>query len=217
MLAGVLISGACASPLARETDESLIREMVTIREWDGHTGFGTPEGLRSYGWGAKDLLVERGPRAVPALVDALRDPELDATQRSLVRLALREMGPRAAPAVPTLVEDLSHADAREAVRILMDLNGIGAGADSAVPELLRLLQERGDEVVGAAVVVGDHVVPESHLRTFVAATLGAIGPRAEAALATLAESASQTSDPRYRQAARTAMRRILGPEPPFAH
>jgi hypothetical protein len=213
----VLVSAGCASRLSAQSDDALIRDLVTIRDFDGHAGFGTPEGMKSYGWEAKDALVERGPLAIPTLVAALRDPNLDATQKSLVRLTLREMGPRAAPAVPALVEDLARADARTAVGICMDLNAIGPGAGAAVPDLLRLLRERGDEVVGPAVAVGDFVAPESHLRAFVAATLGAIGPRAEAALPALAEGASQTNDVNYRRACRTSMRRILGPEPTVPH
>lgn len=216
-IAVAILATGCASQLSGETNEALVRDLVTIRDFDGHAGFGTRDGMKSYGWEAKDELVERGARTIPALVAALHDPTLDAIQKSLVRLALREMGPRAEPAVPALLEELPQADPRTAVGICMDLGAIGWGASAAVPDLVRLLRERGDEVVGPAVVAGDFVAPESHLRTFVAATLGAIGPRAEAALPVLSEGASQTADAAYRRACRGAMRRILGPEPPVAH
>lgn len=210
------VATACASRLSSRSNEVLVQDLVTIREFDGRAGFGTSEGMRSCGWEAKDVLVDRGADAIPALVATLRDPALDATQRSLVRLTLREMGPRAAPAVAALIEELPRADPREAAGICMDLSGIGPGAVAAVPALLGLLRQRGDEVVGPAVAVGDFVASESRLRTFVAATLGAIGPGAEAALPALADGAAQTTDANYRRACRTALRRILGPEPPFS-
>lgn len=159
-IAVAILATSCASRLSDETNEALVRDLVTIRDFDGHAGFGTPEGMKSYGWEAKDELVERSPTTIPALVAALHDPTLDATQKSLVRLALREMGPRAAPAVPALLEELPRADPRTAVGICMDLNGIGWGAAAAVPDLIRLLRERGHEVVGPAVVAGDFVAPE---------------------------------------------------------
>lgn len=210
------VATACASRLSSRSNEVLVQDLVTIREFDGRAGFGTSEGMRSYGWEAKNVLVERGADAIPALLATLRDPALDATQRSLVRLTLREMGPRAAPAVAALTEELPRADPREAAGICMDLSGIGPSAVAAVPALLGLLRQRGDEVVGPAVAVGDFVASESRLRTFVAATLGAIGPGAEAALPALADGAAQTTDANYRRACRTALRRILGPEPPFS-
>ena len=53
-----LLAG-CASRLADSSNEELVRDMVTIRAFDGHTGFGTPEGPLSYGWEAKQVLIER--------------------------------------------------------------------------------------------------------------------------------------------------------------
>jgi hypothetical protein len=158
------------------------------------------------------VLVARGPDAVPALVDALRDPALDATQKSIVRDTLGDMGADARTAVPALVEGLSGADARTAAAICMKLGRIGLAAGPAVPDLLRLLRERGDDVVTPTRSSGDFVVPEMRLRTMIAATLAAIGPPAEAALPVLAEGALQTGDAEYRRACRRALRNVLGPE-----
>lgn len=161
--------------------------------------------------------MERGPEAVPVLVSALRDPALDATQKEIVRSTLGYMGADARAAVPALVEGFANSDTRTTARICMTLGQIGPAADAAIPELMRLLRERRDEVVTPTMSFRSVVAPETRLRTMVAATLGSIGPPAEPALPTLAEGALQTSDAGYRRACRRAMRRILGPEPPVAH
>jgi hypothetical protein len=210
------LAAGCASRLSGSTDDALVRDFVTIREFDGHAGFGTQGGMRSYGWEAKDELVARGPASVAALTAALRDLSLDAEQRSLVRLALSEMGPRAAPAVPALLDELARADARTAADICRDLGGIGAGAVEAVPALLQVLRERGDEVARPSVSAGGSNVTELRLRTSVALALGGIGPRADAALLVLADGAAQSVDAEYGRACRTAIRAILGPEPTVA-
>ncbi len=203
----------CASRFAGDSEHALISDLVTIREWDGHTGFNTPEGRRSYGWEAEDVLVARGPQSVPALADALRDPSLNARQRSLLRRTLGEIGPEASLAVPAMVEGLRAADPGTAVAICRELARIGPGAGAAVPELQRVLRERGKEITSPTMTFGDVVMPEARLRMRIAHTLGAIGPPAESALPSLTRGALQTQDLEYRRACRTAMRRILGPEP----
>lgn len=213
----MILTAGCASALSRETNEALVRDLVTIRPFDGVTGFASPDGPRSYGWEAKQVLVERGGGAVPALVAALRDAALDATQKSIVRDALGDMGANARTAVPALVEGLAGSDSRTATGICMKLARIGPASGAAVPDLLRVLHERGDEVVTPTRSFGDIVVPETRLRTMIAATLGAIGPPAEAALPALADGASQTADAVHRRACRTAIRRILGSEPTDRH
>jgi HEAT repeat protein len=211
----LLVLAGCASRLSRESDDALVRELVTIREFDGHTGFGTPEGPKSFGWEAKEVLVERGSRPVPVLVAALRDPALDATQKGIVRQALGDIGPRAAAAVPSLVEDLPALPPIQVALRCNVLSRIGTGAGEAVPALIRLIRERGHEVVTAGIVHGDFVHPPNRIRVTAAYCLGAIGPRADAALPLLADGAAQVDDVEYRRACRGAIRRILGPEPPY--
>lgn len=215
-IALAMLATGCASRLSGSTDEALVRDLVTIREFDGRAGFGVQGGMRGYGWEAKDELVARGPGSVAALTAALRDPSLDADQRSLVRLALSEMGPRAAPAVPVLLDELARADARTAADICRDLGAIGDGAAEAVPVLLGVLRERGDEVARPSATVGGANVAELRLRTPVALELAGIGPRADAALPVLAVGAAQSDDAGYRRACRTAIRAIVGPEPAAA-
>jgi hypothetical protein len=205
-----LLASGCASRLADAPNDALVGDLVKIRPFDGHTGFGTPEGPRSYGWEAKEILVERGHVGVPALASALADPKLDATQRRIVRLTIGDIGGLAWSAVPALVAELSTADAQNAANICAVLARIGPSAAPAVPDLLRLLRSRGDEVCSRGATVGDLVVPPAKLRGTIAYTLGRIGPHADAALPALAEGASQTADPEFRRACRQAMRTILG-------
>src|SRR5690349_22848973 len=56
----------------------------------------------------------------------------------------------------------------------------------------------GDEETHPAISAGDFVSPPGRLRVTAAATLGMIGPRAEAALPTLADGAAQSADVEYR-------------------
>jgi hypothetical protein len=209
-----LLAG-CASRLAGASNEELVRDLVEIRPWDGHTGFGTPEGPKSYGWEAKEILVERKAAAVPALVAALKDPSLDDLQKSLVRGAVADLGLYGRDAVPALVEELKTSDTRKAWQVCFAMNRIGPAAQAAVPDLVALLEERGDEVVTPGFTVGDIVVAPNRLRTIVAYTLGSIRGHAEPALPVLAKGALQTEDVEYRRACRQAMRDILGPAPVY--
>ncbi len=209
MLGALVVAGCASASRSGKSEEALVAELVTIREFDGHTGFGTSEGRKSYGWQAERELVDRGQCSVPALLAALKDPNLDRTQKWIVRHAIEKLGQDARLAVPVLVSELDGADPKTAARILRVLSHIGRPAASSVPDLLRLHAERGNEVVTPTIAVADVVMPESHLRDNVVMTLASIGYGADAALPVLAEGAVQTDDVVYRTICRNAMRRIL--------
>src|SRR5687767_4675070 len=128
-------AGGCASRLSGASNEELVRDLVEIRPFDGHTGFSAPDGPKSYGWEAKEVLVERAPASVPSLAAALRDPALDVTQRRIVRGTIGEIGLHAGKAVPALVQELDTADGRTAADICLTLRRIGPAATPAVPRL----------------------------------------------------------------------------------
>src|SRR5262245_31191796 len=90
---------------------------------------------------AADALGRIGQPAVPALSDALSDP--DAVVRLQACRALAYMGARASAAVPELVKRL-YVDPEEAVRTQAAnaLGQIGDEAKPAVPSLMEMLKGR---------------------------------------------------------------------------
>jgi len=88
---------------------------------------------------AADALGRIGQPAVPALSEALADP--DAVVRLQACRALAYMGAKAAPAVPQLVKRL-YLDSEEAVRLqaARALGQIGEDAKPAVPPLMEMLK-----------------------------------------------------------------------------
>jgi hypothetical protein len=91
---------------------------------------------------AGDALGRIGEKAVPALVEALKDP--DPMVRVRACKALGYMGPSGREAVPNLTAAL--ADSVDAVReqAARALGQIGEASAPAVPELLRLMREKRD-------------------------------------------------------------------------
>ncbi len=89
---------------------------------------------------AADALGRIGQPAVPALADALLDP--DATVRLQACRALAFMGAQAANAVPALQRALGDADIAVREQAALALGQIGAAAQPAVPALMQMLKAR---------------------------------------------------------------------------
>ncbi len=80
-------------------------------------------------------LVEMGEPAVPALIEALKDPE--ARVRNAAASALWSLGPKARSAVPTLAAALADSDDGVRLGAVMALESVGPDAAAAVPALSR--------------------------------------------------------------------------------
>ena len=96
---------------------------------------------------AADALARIGPPAVPALVDALHDP--DADTRAQAARALARMGRVARDALPALVEALNDPDPRVRHHAARALGQMGPDAAPAIPALVRVLHQ-GDADSSAA-------------------------------------------------------------------
>src|SRR5437867_5222939 len=95
-------------------------------------------------WTAATLLGQIGPEAraaVPALIEALKDP--DPHVRSVAVSALSEVDPKARDAIPALVELLK---TDEPMRAIQALARFGPEAREAVPVLTGLLKDRAADV-----------------------------------------------------------------------
>lgn len=86
--------------------------------------------------------------AVPALVDALKDPERDL--RSYAAMALAEIGPAALSAVPALAEVLEAENDGVRLFAACALGNIGVAAETAMPALTAALGDKDEQVRQAA-------------------------------------------------------------------
>jgi hypothetical protein len=130
-------------------------------------------------------------KAIAALIEALgAGPGVASEQsRAVAAMSLGKHGPRAAPAVPTLVEALAAPKLRD---VSIDALGkIGAEAKSAVPALVRILESPEERVA---------------TRRLAAQALGAIAPF-DAGSVTALELALEDPDRRIQHAAREALKR----------
>jgi hypothetical protein len=93
----------------------------------------------------------RGYKAVPALVSALDDSDIEV--RTRVINTLGGMGPGAAPAVPRLIRLLQDKKQRKEDRlsVAIALGRIGPTAQEAVPVLLQILESEDDYLQKGAV------------------------------------------------------------------
>ena len=107
---------------------------------------------------ASEALAAMGAPAVPALVEALADPEL----RFLAAVALKSMGPAA---VAGLVKAMEDPDEEIRIAVIGVLGGIGPDARAAVPALMERVR-RGEPMERWAALEA----------------LGNIGPAARAAV-----------------------------------
>jgi len=96
-------------------------------------------------------LADMGGRAVPLLVESLKNPK----SRYWSAIALAEIGPEAAPAVEVLTEQLASGDTHECVQAMIALGAIGKGAQPAVDDLVKELESRDPaRRLGAAFALG---------------------------------------------------------------
>jgi len=96
-------------------------------------------------------LADIGGRAVPLLVESLKNPK----SRYWSAIALAEIGPEAAPAVEVLTEQLASGDTHECVQAMIALGSIGKGAQAAVDDLVKELDSREPgRRLGAAFALG---------------------------------------------------------------
>jgi len=177
-LAGVLVS----LPLAAACGQSSERRTANLID-----------DLRSPDAAAVDRavrqLVEMGEPAVPALIEALKDPE--ARVRNAAASALWGLGPKARSAVPTLAAALADSDDGVRLGAVMALESVGPDAAAAVPALSRAVRDR-----------------DGNVRLWAAKALAKIGPPARSALPALNEAARYDST---RAAAEDAIRAIQAP------
>jgi len=175
---------------------------------------------------AADALIDLAPNTEgiqPALRRALRDP--DSLVAGDAARALGALGQRASPSVGALVTTLSHDEPYVRIYAAEALASIGPSAARATKALAEAL---GDPVPGVrwaacealasigpaaqsavpqlTAALGDEFV---YVRIFAAGALGNLGPKARSARETLQAAAN---DPRVRDEAEWALRRIAGVE-----
>jgi HEAT repeat protein len=83
-------------------------------------------------------IAEAGPKAVPALIEALNDDKA----AYWACLVLREIGPAAKDAVPALIEKLKDSDAEIRREVILTLAAMGDEAVSAVPHICAALGDK---------------------------------------------------------------------------
>lgn len=112
-----------------------LMELPAFKEW----------GVRET---AADALARIGTAAVPALIDALHDPNPDV--RSRAAGAIARMGPPAKEAVPNLIVALADPDWKVRRSAARALGQIGAGAAEAVPALIDVIRNPASDANGPA-------------------------------------------------------------------
>ncbi len=96
---------------------------------------------------ALEAIVDAGPKAVPLLNEALRDP----ATAYLAASAVEQIGPDAAGTVPALVEALGKTKhSYLQLQILLALGHVGPAAKSATPQIINLLETSEDATVPVA-------------------------------------------------------------------
>jgi HEAT repeat protein len=178
---------------------------------------------RGYGHGA---LAAIGAPALPALIQALRDPSPQV--RRLAAAALGRMGPVAAPAVLTLVQVVSDPDFSVGQDAGHALAAIGPAGRDAVPGLIQALRHPTPSVrwwaaqalAGIGPAARDAVPvlierlrdPDREAREYAAGALGRIGADARSAVPALRELVAREPErTNVRQKAAQALVRIERP------
>jgi HEAT repeat protein len=96
---------------------------------------------------ALEAIVEQGPKALPLVKEALKQPET----AYLACAAVEQMGPDAAPVVPDIAALLGTTKhSHVLIRALLALAAIGPGAESASPQVKSLLASHMDATVPVA-------------------------------------------------------------------
>lgn len=223
-LAPLLMLVLAGSPIPRdpETREPLYQAR-TLEQWKGDllNGSLSPE-VRER---AAEALGHFGAAAVPALVQALEDPDPEA--RSGTVEAPGRMNLAAQEAIPELAHALRNAtEAQEAARLAFSLAQFGA---QAVPVLIEILKDTNTQPVGRGAVafflsqirpVEKNVVeamgralgdPHEWVRFSACRGLTALGPDAKHTLLHLVLALSSDTEPTVRGCAAEALGAI-GPE-----
>jgi len=180
-------------------DSAIPALIETLRDASRMVRMRAAEALGYVGPGAK--------AAVPSLAEALKDP--DQWVRNYAAQSLGRIGPDAAPAVAGLVAALQDQGIRHSA--IQSLEKIGpAAAEPAVPALIELVRSPG-EPTGPEKSASGRYVPSQGAMTRVLAikALGAMGPRAKAAIPAL-NGARKDEDPSVRYAAEDVLRKLQG-------
>jgi HEAT repeat protein len=115
---------------------------------------------------AATALMEMGEKAVPALIDTLKNAKGEARINAVH--VLRLMGEKSKAAVPTLMDVLQDKDDDIRAQALWALSAIGPEARAAVPMLIAALSDKSRDV-----------------RYYAGSALGGVGPDAKAAVPAL--------------------------------
>lgn len=115
---------ALVAPVSYEQPAELPQMLRRFEEWSDQEA-------------AEDALGRIGAAAVPALVQALRNPDLQVRHKAIE--VLGRMGDEAAAAVPDLIPLLDDPDPQIRKSAARTLGQIGPSAKDAVPALMRTL------------------------------------------------------------------------------
>lgn len=139
-----------------------------------------------------------GKVAVPALRSILRDPGVSGPMAVAVANSLGRIGPDAASAAPELVSLLARDDSRADAKVALHGCHVYRGLrNEALPSLMEALRSDPNPVV----------------RSEAAITMGLIGPDSAHDSAGLLRKAAADPDPRVREAAQSAIKRLESPLP----
>ena len=120
-------------------------------------------------------IAQIGPTALAPLIDLFTSEGTKPGEpdgRNNIAIALKAMGPAAAPAVPALIKALNHPNprVRQHVPDILGNGGVGAAGKAAIPALIKALAD-----------------PDEFVRARVEIALGSFGPDAESAIPALIE------------------------------
>jgi HEAT repeat protein len=166
-------------------------------------------------------------QAVPALAELLKAGDGRDGFGDQVAEALKRLGPDAAEALPTLIEQLAHLEEMSPNPVLEVIGSIGPGAKPALPALLAILKDRKslhhNQVIDVLGEIGPEAAPtllaqlgdeSEHTRASAARALGRIGPAARDAIPALKKRLSNEWN-KVRVWAAFALIRITGDPNPY--
>lgn len=174
---------------------------------------------RTENWRITNEILKLGPDVLPVLVEEFKAAELLEVERRIIYLqqkaawVIAEFGPLAEPIVPDLIDIMSIERERTRDFIIMILGEIGPGAKAAVPVLIEALKggrsgaghalnqidPGSSELLATYIEILDQpTVPNRHIRTAAARSLGDYGIGARAAVPLLVKAlASDDSNLRW--------------------
>jgi HEAT repeat protein len=186
---GALDSLPWLGPESRAAVPALVRTIERAPSWHN----------RSFAASVLGRVGADDPATIPALRRALlapvRNGEPPGGLAATAALQLGRLGPKAAPAVPGLIQLLDQPDHGADALAMFALGRIGPDARAAVPELVRFLDR-----------------PDRGVHSHASGALGLIGPDARAAVPALTARLDHP-DPRTRESALRALWRIAPDDP----